>query len=142
MVTETIITIGETEYKVSGRLYESGVPFPNIHDRDDTLHNHYKVTISKSGSKGKTFDLYDSYAEYMHGKTEMTEVDLKYAFQAILEDAISGSMNFIDFCFEYGYDEDSRRAERIWNACQKTLKSVETLGIYPDDLWNNVNELS
>lgn len=38
----------------------------------------------------------------------------------LLSDAAAGSELFADFCAELGYDEDSRRALAIYEACQKT----------------------
>ena len=38
----------------------------------------------------------------------------------LLSDATVGSELFADFCAELGYDEDSRRALAIYEACQKT----------------------
>ena len=34
---------------------------------------------------------------------------------------------FENFCWEYGYDEDSRKAERIYNGVVKEWKAVERL---------------
>lgn len=33
-------------------------------------------------------------------------------------DAIGGNQSFADFCSDYGYDEDSRKAEAVYFACQ------------------------
>ncbi len=38
----------------------------------------------------------------------------------------AGPDSFEDFCREYGYDEDSRTAERTFNACQKQKSELES----------------
>ena len=35
------------------------------------------------------------------------------------------SRNFEDFCSDFGYDEDSRTAEKIYNACAEMSKSLK-----------------
>lgn len=41
-----------------------------------------------------------------------------------LSDANSGRDDFHDFCGNFGYDEDSRSAERIWKACVETAAKI------------------
>jgi hypothetical protein len=38
-----------------------------------------------------------------------------------------GGRDFEDWCQEYGYDTDSRKAERTWNAVQKQTRQLERL---------------
>lgn len=35
-------------------------------------------------------------------------------------DARAGEMSFTEFCDEFGYDDDSRRAWEMWQACRRT----------------------
>lgn len=44
---------------------------------------------------------------------------------SILLDADSGSMDFAEFCREFGYDEDSRKAEKTWKACVAMKRKVD-----------------
>lgn len=37
--------------------------------------------------------------------------------ECLTSDAYAGEQTFADFCADYGYDEDSRNAERTWRAC-------------------------
>jgi hypothetical protein len=42
----------------------------------------------------------------------------------LLHDGQAGSDTFADFCADFGYDEDSRKAFEIYLACQKCLDAV------------------
>ena len=54
---------------------------------------------------------------------------------ALDADGIESSRNFTDWCNEYGYDTDSRTAERIYKACKRqTDKLREFLGNQYDTL--------
>lgn len=46
--------------------------------------------------------------------------------EAVLSDAKDGDLTFEEFCGEFDYDEDSRRAERTWQACQDVLGRLRT----------------
>lgn len=52
--------------------------------------------------------------------------DAAGVLDCILSDANSPE-DFADFCSEYGYDEDSRKAERIHRACRALAPKVQRL---------------
>ena len=58
--------------------------------------------------------------------------DLLDAFECYVSEAISGTSGFGEFCGEFGYDEDSRKAHETWRACVKAKKSLKR--IYDGDL--------
>lgn len=46
----------------------------------------------------------------------------------VLSDASSGEADsFAEFCAELGYDDDSRKAEKIYAACQQITKKLRQL---------------
>lgn len=45
----------------------------------------------------------------------------------VLMDAEAGVQTFEDFAADFGYDEDSRKAEAIWRACKDTALAVRVL---------------
>lgn len=45
--------------------------------------------------------------------------DAESVLECLLSDAQAGEQDFEDFCSDFGYDSDSRRAEKIWRACRK-----------------------
>jgi len=66
--------------------------------------------------------------------------DLVFAFYCFLSDAHSGKETFEDFCGEFGYDTDSRKAENTYNACKKALVQVKNI-INTNALCDTLNEL-
>lgn len=47
---------------------------------------------------------------------------------------VAFGQTFEDFCDEFGYDEDSRSAERIFNACRDEFFGLNRLGANLDEL--------
>jgi len=45
--------------------------------------------------------------------------------------AFRSSINLIDFCYNFGYDTDSRKAEKIYKACEKADKRLSR--VFGDD---------
>lgn len=71
----------------------------------------------------------------------MDESDLKHALYCFISDGCSADQTFSGFCSDIGYDEDSRNAERIYKACQKSLDKFRAL--CPDaDIYDVINELN
>lgn len=108
--------------------------FPND-KRDTNFHDHYKISVIV-GENTESFDFYGSYSDYqkqnlMNGKESMLE-----ALDCFIGDALSGLMSFDEFCGEYGYDEDSRSAERIHNATKESTIKASRLGWMENDLYN------
>jgi hypothetical protein len=45
----------------------------------------------------------------------------------IVSDASAAEQGFEDFCADFGYDSDSRQAERIYKACERLAPKVKRL---------------
>ncbi len=45
----------------------------------------------------------------------------------LLSDSQAGEQDFEEFCAEFGYDTDSRKAERTWKACRAQAPKVKRL---------------
>ena len=104
-------------------------------------HGHFAITLTtKDGSE--SFDFYGSVYDASHNKTALTEDDLKHALECILSDALAGIDSFEEFCGNFGYDEDSRSAERIHNACKETTTKINALGISEDEIYSILNDLN
>ena len=98
--------------------------------------NHHKVTVTNTGNKLKTsFDFWASVAK----PNVETEYDILNAFYCFISDAISGDMSFSEFCSEFGYDEDSRSAEKTWKACKRAADKLKR--IYDGDIYDLANRL-
>jgi len=101
-------------------------------------YNNHRVTVYSKETKTRIS--FKFWASQMHPELR-SRADLLGAFHCFLEDAISGSLVFGEFCREYGYNDDSRRAEKVWRLCQKSLtKAVRLLG--DQDIYDLTNGLS
>ena len=81
--------------------------------------NSYHCTLRYKGRQ-YSFD-------YWCGVGIEREPDAETCLDSLLSDAQSGELSFEDFCGELGYDQDSRKAERIHNACHKASVSMQRL---------------
>ncbi len=61
--------------------------------------------------------------------------ELSDVVHCLLSDAQSGQMSFDEFCGEFGYDSDSRKALATWEACVNTAGPLRrVLGVDFDTL--------
>jgi hypothetical protein len=101
----------------------------------DNFNNHMiTVTNMETGVKIR-FEFWASIA-----KPEITEeTEILNAFYCLVSDAIAGNDSFENFCSEFGYDQDSRTAEKIYRKCKKQLEKLQK--IYDGDIYDLANEL-
>lgn len=87
-------------------------------------YNNSRVTVKNldTGVKIK-FDFWGSIME----PTLETEQDLIEALYCFMSDAQSGTMEFDDFCSEFGYELDSIKVKKTWKACKKSLDKAKLL---------------
>lgn len=91
-------------------------------------YNHNKVIIKRGGHQ-VTFSVWGSMVD------PDLRMDILGIFGCILGDAMAGQESFCDFCMNFGYDEDSRKAERAWKDCIKTRKRISRV-IDDDELFD------
>jgi hypothetical protein len=130
------------EYSITAEFQEfvKGFPFDK---KDINYHGKFKINIEqKETGYEYNFDFYGSAFDAQKHITEMDDQDLKNALESIISDAIAGSQTFEEFCSEFGYDEDSRSAERIHKVCEESLSKMECLGFTLDELYDLSNELN
>lgn len=136
---KTTIQFNGISFAVSASLIASGVPFPNEKDIH-SQHNKYRVTVVCNNVK-RCFSYFDSQFNYTANKKELSESDLQNAFYCFVSDSLSGKSSFKDFCSEFGYDSDSRTAEKIWRACGRLYDKLKVL-LPPDvDIYDLLNYL-
>lgn len=92
-------------------------------DIERNLHNYYIVTL-KRNNKEMRFDFWDSVKNTREGKKPTN-----YDVVACLEWYEVGT--FQDFCFNFGYNEDSIRALNTYLKCQK--QQEELFAIIPEE---------
>jgi hypothetical protein len=81
--------------------------------------NHFVVTFQKAGKK-MSFDFFDSINNFEKGVTELRAYDALTCCSSELYCPDT----FEEFCSEYGYDEDSRSAEKTFRALSKMSKKL------------------
>lgn len=106
-------------------------------DANNDRHN--KVTV-KNLDNGKRTS-FDFWGSVVNPRVE-SEYDLLNAFYCFVSDALAGVDSFENFCSEFGYDTDSRNAEKIWKACKRSTDKFFNLTNYSLDMvYDFINEL-
>ena len=72
---------------------------------------HYKVTLR---FRRRTLTTYFSCGPAIDHEPTAADV-----LSCLCSDANAGAQDFDGFCSDFGYDTDSRKAEKAWRACQK-----------------------
>lgn len=88
--------------------------------------NKWTVVVSSTDSDRRARFTY--YTGIAH-KGLVDEGQMKDALLCFVTDARCGQLSFRDFCGELGYDQDSRKAYKTWEACKRATKKFETLGV-------------
>ena len=90
-------------------------------DQDSRNHNHYRVTLRrKEGDKERfVFQFWDSIAN-----SEKGEKPTAYDVLSCISGETTVYDSFEDFCSEFGYDQDSRKAEQIWKGYEKSSRKL------------------
>lgn len=84
-------------------------------DKGDSF-NAWKIQLRYKGRK-MTIDFFTGPA--LGEPRDVSEI-----MDCVLSDSQAGEMDFSEFCSEFGYDEDSRMAEKTWKDCQKISGKV------------------
>lgn len=58
---------------------------------------------------------------------------IKAVMRCLLSDMRAGDLPFEEFCSEFGYDEDSRKAYALWEGCKNIAVKIESL-FSPDEI--------
>lgn len=98
-------------------------------------YNNHKVTITHN-KKSFSFEFWGSI---MNPEISNDQENV-FAFYCILSDGLSAKDSYSGFCSEFGHDEDSRTAERIYKACEKSLRKIER--VFNCDLYELINEIA
>ena len=82
--------------------------------------NNWRVTLSYQGRR-LTVDFY--------GGAAITETDVTapLVIYSLCVDARAGEESFEDFCSDFGFDVDSRKAEQTWKLCRSLTPKVRRL---------------
>lgn len=105
-------------------------------DMPENYNNHRVIVRNSRNGKRIQFEFWASLADPELRKPS----DLRNAFECFLSDAIAGKQSFEDFCGDFGYDVDSRKAEKTWKACQRAAEKADRL-LGDADLYDLANAL-
>lgn len=101
------------------------------------------ITVVYKGNTTRFF-FHGSINDYQNGKMYYTKKEFPFLLYCFVSDAHSGQESFDNFCDNFGYDNDSRKAEKIFKLCEKSTEKAYKLGIETDqdfcDLLNELNE--
>lgn len=103
--------------------------------RYENWNNHVISVRNNDNKKATRFEFWESIQE----REIKNERQLLWAFECFLGDVISGDYDFNEFCNEFGYDNDSRKAYKIYKACVRAKEKFSR--IYNDDIYDFSNEL-
>lgn len=94
---------------------------PPAWDFDNHDHNHYSVTLRrKDGDKERfVFQFWDSITNSNSG-----EKPTAYDVLSCISSETTIYDGFAEFCSEFGYDQDSRKAEQMWKVYNKTSRKL------------------
>jgi hypothetical protein len=104
-------------------------------DREQNYNRHRVIVRNRTSGKRVSFYFWASLAQ----PELRSPSDLRGAFECFLSDAIAGKQSFEDFCGDFGYDADSRKAEQAWKACSKASDKADRL--IDGDLYGTANAL-
>lgn len=134
-----IIKTTKGDFNVTAKFVDTvyGFPFDET-DSTKMYHDQYRIMVNKDGKRA-FFYWYQSAHDTQKG-VEFS--DHKFALWTMFDDGYSGADSFSEFCSSIGYDEDSRRAEKIYKACQRLTEKCYRFVDSLDDIADLVNELN
>lgn len=89
---------------------------PNM-AKSEYMNRHFEVTLQLGNDS--------MMVPFSQGDAHTEEPTAEDVLNCLASDS-AGPDSFEEFCSEYGYDEDSRTAERIFNACQRQKAELES----------------
>ena len=118
----------ETKTEFKAEFLKNGLHFED----DKEPRNIYQITLKK-GDRIYIFNFGDSIAN--------SNKEIKPSVYDVLSCLIKNEVgSFEDFCGNYGYDEDSRKAERIYKAVLEEWKNIKML--YSEEEINKLQEIN
>lgn len=97
--------------------------------KDEENHGiNYWITLkeNKTGGKSYSFDFWDSIANKENNWRGFAKYPTRYDILACLNTFDDG-LSFDDFCYSYGYDNDSITAEKTFKAVKIQIEGLKSL---------------
>ena len=105
--------------------------YAGVHNDDGWEHHKYRYTLKPTTGHYAVQQFGSISSEFSQGMGHTSEPTKKDIFMALVLDAQcvdqgdEDFLDFEDFCSDLGYDNDSRAAERIYNACIETANDLK-----------------
>lgn len=87
-----------------------------------TDHDTWRVQIRR-GQRAYTTDYSAGFGHRVDGQPKAPK--LADVLACLLSDASTSAESFYDFCSNFGYDTDSRKAHATWKACRRTAAAMD-----------------
>jgi hypothetical protein len=87
---------------------------------------HYRVTLRRNMLSSLTFDFWNSI-----DAREKGEKPTAYDVLSCISLDLNCPVSFEEFCSEYGYNQDSRKDEKLWRRCNRFAHKLRDF--FPDD---------
>jgi hypothetical protein len=126
--------------------HKLGMTCERINERKDqsewgSATRHWSLRIFTPGIMDFTSEFTDFRVEFSQGSAHTKEPQLDEVLDCLASDAagVENANNFEDWCAEYGFDEDSRKAEKIYLAAldqAEALKNFLGSDAYNELLWD------
>lgn len=101
-----------------------GLSMPKWEDKKTQYHNHYYITINRKGTslvKPLEFDFYDSLA---NTQKQYRQTPSAYDILSTVSSDSYEYSSFKDFCDNLGYNEDSRKDYKTWEAVTEFAENI------------------
>lgn len=96
--------------------------------------NHHVFVMNPNTGEWTRFDYWESNdRRIINSDSQLLE-----ALRCWLSDALYGSMEYLEFCDEFGYDAGHISSKNTWRACVRAYKSVQR--VMPD-VWDSIAEV-
>ena len=109
-------------------------------NRIDNYNNHIIIVKNTSTRRQCQYEYWNSIVD-----GEITDnKSLLQAFNCLLLDCtgVMYNQSFQEFCSEYGYNSDSIKALKIYNACKKQYQKASRILNYKDELiWKIIQDI-
>jgi len=104
--------------------YSCGIGHRIAKNELSMVKNGFKKVINKNPRKDKA-SLY-LYIDELKAVSKPKPLNIDDVLYSLILDSQAGAESFDDFCDNFGYDNDSIKANEIYKACQKNAKKVKT----------------
>lgn len=106
--------------------YKLNCKFVGVKAAPFDSNNTNQNTIIVTNCDTRKWTMFDFWGSRVNPEIN-SRADAINAFECFLSDVDVGNMTFEEFCNEFGYDTNSRKAKKIHRLCQKSAKKFDRI---------------